>query len=298
MSEKLPIFIALGGFAAFYLATLFSWLRQSGTADDPGAAPIPSTAHLATGFVTNFFDTLGIGSFATTTSIFKFWRMVPDRLIPGTLNVGHTLPVVFQAFIYISVVKVDLTTLILMIMAAVAGAWFGAGKVARLPRRSVQLGMAVVLLLAVAAMLMSQMELFPVGGDALELSGWRLAVGIVGNFGFAALSTLGAGLYAPCMILVSLLGMNPVAAFPIMMGSSAFLMPIATARFVRRNACHAVATVGLAAGGLLAVPLAAFIVKSLPLAALRWLVIAVVLYAAALMLRSASEDSRPGAGEA
>lgn len=292
MTAKLPVFLALGLFAIFYLATLLSALRHTIPAGETTSRLRPSTAHLLTGFATNFFDTLGIGSFATTTSIFKFLEMVPDRLIPGTLNAGHTLPVVFQAFIYISVIEVDFTTLVLMISAAVMGAWIGSGKVAGLPRRTVQLGMATVLLLAVGAMIMSAMELFPVGGEALKLDGWRLAVGMAGNFVFGALSTLGAGFYAPCMILVSLLGMNPVASFPIMMGSSAFLMPVASARFLNRQAYDALATIGLAVGGVLGVPLAAFIVESLPLAVLRWLVIAVVLYAAALMLRSATEAPR------
>ena len=116
---------------------------------------------------------------------------------------------------------------------------------------------------------------------------------MIGNLLFGAVSTLGVGFYAPCMILVSLLGMNPTAAFPIMMGSCAFLMPVASARFLRRRAHLAAATVGLAAGGLLGVPPAAFAVKSLPLPALRWLVIVVVVYAATLMLRSAFEDARP-----
>jgi len=298
VSAKTLILVALGVFAVFYVVILLDSLRQRRSADESGAVVFPASAQLTTGFVTNFFDTLGIGSFATTTSIFKFLQMVPDRLIPGTLNVGHTLPVVLQALIYISVIEVDLTTLVAMITAAVGGAWVGADKVARLPRRAVQLGMATVLLLAVGAMFMSQMELFPVGGEALKLEGWRLAIGVAGNFVFGAVSTLGAGFYAPCMILVSLLGMNPVAAFPIMMGSSAFLMPVASARFVRRGAYDAAAVVGLAAGGIVAVPLAAFIVKSLPLDVLRWFVIVVVLYAAALMLRSAAGDARAGGGKA
>ncbi len=296
MTAKQFVFLALGGFTVFYLTRLLTSLRRipdtsSGSA--PGVFPKPSIAHLATGFVTNFFDTLGIGSFATTTSVFKFWRMVPDRLIPGTLNVGHTLPVIVQAFIYISIVEVEVTTLVLMIVAAVIGAWFGAGLVAKLARRAVQIGLGAALLLAVAAMFMSQMELFPLGGDSLRLEGGRLAVGMTGNFLFGAVSTLGVGFYAPCMILVSLLGMDPAAAFPIMMGSSAFLMPVASARFLRRRAHLAAATVGLAAGGLLGVPPAAFAVKSLPLSAVRWLVIVVVVvYAAALMLRSAFENVR------
>ena len=288
MPAKTAIFVSLAGFTLSYLAVFVASLlrlRQQGTAISPGAID------LATGFVANFFDTLGIGSFATTTAIFKFRRMVPDQLIPGTLNAGHTLPTIFQAFIYISAIEVDVTTLVLMIASSVAGAWFGAGLVAGLSRRAVQIGISAALLTAASAMLMSQLQLFPVGGSALHLGGWRLAVGMGGNLLFGAISTLGIGFYAPCMTLVSLLGMNPAAAFPIMMGSSAFLMPVASARFVWKQVYSPAVAAGLAVGGIFGVPLAAFVVRSLPLTALRWLVIVVVLYAAVVMLRSVKAEA-------
>lgn len=277
------LFAALAGFAIFYLSVFLTGLAR---ARREGAA-LPSASHLATGFGSNFLDTLGIGSFATTTSIFKFANMVPDELIPGTLNVGHTLPVILQAFIYISAIEVDVLTLVLLIASAVAGGWFGAGIVARLPLRAVQVGVGFALLTAVAVMLASQMGLFPIGGTAIALRGWPLVAGIIGNFIFAALSTLGIGLYAPIMTMVSLLGMNPTAAFPIMMGCGAFLMPVASTRFIWSKTYFAPVAAGLALGGLLGVPLAAFVVKSLPLTTLRYFVMAIVLYAAILMLRPA-----------
>ena len=283
MYAKAAIFVALAGCSLSYLAIFVASLRRLNFRKQP-----PSALHLATGFVTNFFDTLGIGSFATTTAIFKFKRMIADELYPGTLNVGHTFPTIFQAFIYISAIEVDATTLVLLIASAVLGAWFGAGLVSRLSRRAVQIGMGGALLAAAAAMLMRQLDWFPAGGTALALNGYSLVIGIVGNFMFGAISTLGIGFYAPCMTMVSLLGMNPAAAFPIMMGSSAFLMPVASARFVRSAVYSVPVAVGLAVGGMLGVPLAAFIVKSLPLTALRWVVIVAVLYAAVLMIRSAS----------
>jgi len=270
---------ALAAASIFYAAVWAAELRKK--------FPKPTTESLLTGFVTNFFDTLGIGSFAPSTAIFKFRRMVPDELIPGTLNAGHTLPVILQAFLYIAAIRVDPLTLVLLIAGATAGGWFGAGLVAGLPRRRVQYGVGGALLVAVIAMLMRQFDLFPQGGSGLELQGWRLGAGIAGNFLFGAISTLGIGFYAPCMTMVSLLGMNPAAAFPIMMGSGAFLMPAASVRFVRSGAYFAPVALGLTLGGLAGVPLAAFVVKSMPLTALRWLVIFVVLYAAVVMLRSA-----------
>jgi uncharacterized membrane protein YfcA len=245
----------------------------------------------AVGFVTNFFDTLGIGSFAPTTAFYKLRGHVPDERIPGTLNVGHALPSVAQALVFIATVTVGSRTLVSMILAAVCGAWLGAGVVSRLPRRSIQIGMGIALSIAAALFLAVNLELLPGGGEALELTGVRFLIGVAINFALGALMMLGIGLYAPCLIAVCLLGMNPIAAFPIMMGSCAFLMPVAGLRFVRSARYEPGAALGLALGGVPGVLIAAFIVKSLPLVWLRWLVVIVVVYAAFAMLRSARADA-------
>ena len=283
---KTDLFIALGFFTAFYLWWLWRGVRARATDE----RPIPSKETAAAGFVTAFFDTLGIGSFATTTSIFRQWRLVRDEMIPGTLNVGITLPTVVQAYIYTRLIPVDSRTLILMIAASVLGAWLGAGVVARWPRARIQVGMGTALIVAAAIMLGTTLNVLPGGGEALALTGTKLGIAVAGNFVLGALMTLGIGLYAPCLILVSLLGLTPKAAFPIMMGSCAFLMPIASARFIRAKRYDLRASLGLAIGSIPAVLLAAFIVKSLPLNAVRWLVIVVVLYTAVGLLRAARRE--------
>jgi uncharacterized membrane protein YfcA len=288
-TAKVVLFAALGVVTLVFIA---AWARAVRRArPEGGLAPTP--LELVLGFVTNFFDTLGIGSFASTTSVFKLRRMVPDEKIPGTLNVGHALPTVAQALIFIAIVNVGMATLIALIAASVAGAWLGAGVVSALPRRSVQLGMGCALLVAAGLFVMTNLGLLPGGGEALSLQGWRFAAGLLGNFVLGALMTLGIGLYAPCMILVSLLGMNPIAAFPIMMGSCAFLMPVGSLRFIEKGSYAPRPALGLALGGIPGVLIAAFIVKSLPVTALRWLVVAVVLYAAVAMLRSARGQAVP-----
>jgi uncharacterized membrane protein YfcA len=275
------LFIALGAFTVFLILV---WMRSKNRA--PG---VPSLFELFLGMATNFFDTLGIGSFAPTASVFKFRHMVPDEKIPGTLNVGHALPTLLEAFLFIAIVKVDILTLVLLMAASVAGAWFGAGIVASWPRRWVQIGMGIALLAAACFFLMSNLNLFPAGGTALILEHWRLWAGVIGSVILGALMTLGIGLYAPCMILVSLLGMDPKAAFPIMMGSCAFLMPVASARFIQAGRYSPRVALGIALGGLPGVLIAALIVKSLPLTAMRWLVVLAVVYAAFTMLRSAMQ---------
>ncbi len=255
---------------------------------DDGDLNLP--AQIGVGFLANFLDTLGIGSFATTSSIYKLLNGIPDDLIPGTMNVGHTLPTATEAFIFVAVIPVDFRTLVSMIVAAAAGAWLGAGTVSAWPRRRLQIGLGIALFCAALLMLSAQLKLLPVGGDALGLAGPKLWLAVLGSFIFAAFQQLGVGLFAPCMILVSLLGMNPRSAFPIMMGACAFLMPLGSYRFIRNQRYSPKAAAGLTLGGIPAVIIAAYLVKSLPLGTVRWLVVLVVLYTAVTLLRSAATE--------
>lgn len=250
----------------------------------------PRPVEIVIGAITDFFDTLGIGSFAPSTAFFRLGKLVPDELIPGTLNVGHTLGTITQALIFIQIVQVAPTTLLPMILTAGAGAWLGTAIVGSLPRFQIRIGMGSALLIAAMIMLCSLLGLLPAGLDALELTGWKWWVGVIGNFILGLLMPLGIGLYAPCMILVSLLGMSPLAAFPIMMGSCAFLMPISSLGFINNQKYLPSAALGLAIGGVPAVLLAAYIVKSLPLDYVRWIVVLVVSIVGLTMLNSARTE--------
>jgi uncharacterized membrane protein YfcA len=248
----------------------------------------PTPIELLIGFVTDFFDTLGIGSFAPTTAIYKLRRMVPDELIPGTLNAGHTPSAIAEALIFVTAIVVDPLLLAALVGSAAVGAWLGAGVVARLPRRAIQVTMGIALALAGIAFTAKNLGAFPGGGTAMSLAGWKfgLAVGI--NFVLGALMSAGIGLYAPCMVTLALLGMHPLAAFPIMMGACALLQPVASLRFFQTGKFAWGPSLGLAFGGVVGVLIAAYIVKSLPLIWLRWLVIVVITYTAVAMLRSAA----------
>lgn len=297
ISPRAILFALLG---VVGVAFIVMWAREARKARAPGQPLWPTRLQLAIGFVTDFFDTLGVGSFATTTSMYKLGRVVDDEKIPGTLNVGHGVPTFAQAFIFILVVNVDMTTLVLMIAAAVAGGWLGANAVAGWSRRRVQVGMGGLLFVAAIIIVARLTDTIPGGGDALGLRGPRLYAGLAGNFVLGALMTLGIGLYAPCMILVSFLGMNPATAFPIMMGSCAFLMPAASVRFVRSGRYDLRAALGLTLAGTPASLIAGLLVKSLPVRAVNWLVVAVVVYTALAMLKSArspAPDTR-GASDA
>ena len=248
----------------------------------------PTPLENVVGFTVAFFDTLGIGSFAPTTAIYKLRRIVPDELIPGTLNVGLTPAALAESLIFVTAIIVDPVLLITVVVSAAAGAWLGAGVVARLPRRAIQITMGIALLVAGSVFAAVNLGALPGGGVAMNLIGWKFALAVGINFVLGALMSAGIGLYAPCMITLALLGMHPLAAFPIMMGACALLQPVASLRFFQTGAFAWGPSLGLAFGGIGGVFVAAYIVKSLPLIALRWLVIVVIAYAAFAMLRSAT----------
>ena len=152
------LFVALAILTVTYIAIWVVEARRLADTPDRGR---PDPERIAVGFFANFFDALGIGSFATTTTYYRFRKLVRDELIPGTLNVGHCLPTITQAFIGIAVIAVDPLTLILMIVAAVAGSWYGADVVARMPRRAIQIGMGLALLIAAASGAVSRLRLMP-----------------------------------------------------------------------------------------------------------------------------------------
>jgi uncharacterized membrane protein YfcA len=283
------VYTLLGLLVLAAIILLAAWVSRYTKTKEPS---LPSPVAILIGAVTNFFDTLGIGSFAPTTAAIKFLKLTPDENIPGTLNVGHALPTIAQALIFITIVKVDVMLLLALISVSVLGALIGARIVTRLPRKAIQAGMGVALIIAAALYAaknlgyMDQAE-----GAALALQGPAFAGAAALFFLFGALMTLGIGLYAPALITLSLFGMDPRAAFPIMMGACAFLMPAASLNFIRSGRLAPKVAAGLALGGVPAVLVAAYIVKELPLDALRWLVAAVVLIVGVTMLMSAAKSA-------
>jgi uncharacterized membrane protein YfcA len=238
------------------------------------------------GLVFAFFDTLGIGSFAPTTAVLKFQGKIADELIPGTLNVGLNMAAGLEMAIFIKLIVIDPVLLMTTVLSAAFGAWMGAGVVNRLPRPAIQLAMGAALFIAGCVFAATNLHLLPGGGVAYTLTGWRLVTAIGVNFVLGALMSVGIGLYAPCMILVTMLGLHPLAAFPIMMGSCGLVQPTAGLQFFRSGRFGFGTSIALTVASIPGVLLAAFVVKQLSLVWLRWLVVLVVIYASVTMLRS------------
>ena len=241
------------------------------------------------GLVTDFFDTLGIGSFAPTTLLFKVTKFLDtDKKIPGTLNVAHTVPVLMEAFLFLTGVKVEGVTLFSMIAAAIIGALVGARIVNKLPEKKIQLVMGVCLIVTAFLMMSGQLgwlKALGAGNEAVGLTGIKLVIGVVGNFILGALMMAGVGLYAPCMAMVYMLGLSPLVAFPIMMGSCAGLMAIGSPEFIKAGNYARKGSIAIAIG----VTVAYTLVKSMPLEVLTWVIIGVVILTGISMIRQGAK---------
>ncbi|WP_137597042.1 TSUP family transporter [Paucilactobacillus kaifaensis] len=248
------------------------------------------------GLVTDFLDTLGIGSFVTTTTLFQATHYLDDeRNLPGTMNIAHAIPTITEALFFVTVVKVDTITLVSMVGAAVVGALIGSEVVVRLNQVMIQRIMAIALIVTSILMAINKMgwvSMIAIHNDAMGLSGWPLVIGISGNFILGMLMSAGVGLYAPCMVLVYFLGLKPIAAFPIMMLSCALLMPAVSLNFMRTKRYSLKGILGFIVGGVIGVVIAATLVKSLSLEVLGWLIVVVSCWTAYQLWRSAVVQSR------
>lgn len=239
------------------------------------------------GFVANFIDALGIGAFAPIVAMSKFAKMkLKNKEIPALLNIGCCIPVMTEAFIFTTTIKVDPTTLVVMLAAAGLGSYVGAGIISKMDEKKVQLVMGIALFITAILMFLGLpwIDLLPGGGNEIGLSGVKLVIGAVGNFILGSLMTAGIGLYAPCMALVYFLGMSAKVSFPIMMGSCAVLMPVASIRFIKEGNYPRKATLGIVICGAIGVVLAATLVKNLPMDIMKAIVVVVILYTSYSML--------------
>ena len=285
------LLIIIGAGGVFFLASLVVDLVKH--KNDLGKES-PVVGFLI-GLVTDFFDTLGIGSFAPTTLLFKVTKFLDtDKKIPGTLNVAHTVPVIMEAVLFLTGVKVEGITLFSMIAAAIAGALVGARIVNKLPEKKIQLVMGVCLIVTAFLMASGQLgwlKALGAGNEAVGLTGIKLIIGIVGNFILGALMMAGVGLYAPCMAMVYMLGLSPLVAFPIMMGSCAGLMAIGSPEFIKAGNYSRIGSVAISIGGVIGVTIAYTLVKSMPLAVLTWVIIGVVIVTGISMIRQGTKKA-------
>ena len=279
------ILLSFTGMQGFLMISDYSKAKRENRLEDESCVK----AGIA-GMIGNFFDTLGVSSFAVIIAMGKAMKMkFKDKELPAMLNVSCAIPNITEALIFLTAIEVDPTTLVSMLIAAGMGSYIGAGIVEKLDEKKIQLAMGIALFITATVIFMGLpwVNLLPVGGSSIGLSGSKLFIGVTLNFIYGALMTSGIGLYAPCMATTYILGMSPKCAFPIMMGSCAVLMPIASTRFIKDGHYPRKTSIWITIGGVVGVFAAAYIFNAMPMNMVKVLCVFVIYYTSYGMLKKA-----------
>lgn len=233
-----------------------------------------------------FLSTFGISDFAIGSSLYPKAKWVSDKKLPGTLNTECVIPVAVMALAYISSIEVGLLTLVTAIVCQVVGAYVSPRYVTKLPANQIKRFVAAGLFIAAGLILAGKFGIYPSGGELSSLEGGSLILFALLCMLFGAFNNIGIGSYALTMATVYAMGLNPSIAFPIMMGACTFSVPIGSMQFIKLDSYSRKITLFTSTFGVLGVLVAAFVVKSLDVSALLWVVVVVVLYSAITMLKS------------
>lgn len=226
---------------------------------------------------------LGISDYAISEAVYPKTHWVPTKKLPGTLSVQCTIPAAIMALAFVKSVKLDILTLIIPIICQALGSYIFPRFAVRLPVKTIKRIMAIGLLLAGFFIVAGKVGWVPAGGAATGLHGWKLLVLALLTFLAGCLNTIGIGSYSIVMVTVYMLGMNPIASYPIMMGASGFSVPLGSSQFVKMGAYSRKISLFTSIFGSLGVLVAVFFVKNLNISVLQWIVVVVVVYSAVTM---------------
>lgn len=243
-------------------------------------------------FIIFLLSTFGVSDFAIGASLYPRMKWLDEKKLPGTLNTACVIPVAVMALAYISSIQVGIATLIIAVVAQVIGAYVSPRYVVKLPVNVIKRFISVGLLVAAAMILAGKFNLMPSGGDAVSLTGFKLVLLGVLSLIYGALNNIGIGSYALTMATVYALGLNPGVAFPIMMGACTFSVPVGSMQFIKFDSYSRKITLFASTAGVIGVLVAAFVVKSMDVSALQWLVAAVILYSAVTMIMSTLKETK------
>jgi uncharacterized membrane protein YfcA len=231
-----------------------------------------------------FFSSFGISDFAISTILYRKMKLLTDRVLPGTLNTQCVMPVAAMALAFISVIEIDIVTLSVCIISQIIGAYFGPRFVVKLSLKSIRIFIGVGLIITTIFILLSKFNLIPLGGTAIALSHTKLAIASLSLFIFGALNNIGIGSYAPTMVTIYMLGMNPAVVFPIIMGACTFSMPIGSMEFIKYGQYSRKITLFASTFGVLGVLIGVYFVNKMDVLMLQWVVAAILLYSGTSML--------------
>jgi uncharacterized membrane protein YfcA len=223
-------------------------------------------------------DTLGVGSFAVNIALAKLMGTFSDDEMPAVNNGAQVVPGAIESLFFMQLVNVDLTTMLTLVAGTCIGGLIGGSIVSRLSKQAIRLAMVCCFFLIICLLICNHFHLLPVGGEALELHSWKLAIGFVALIICGALTSVGIGLFAMVQGVLFLLNVSPVVAFPIMTTAGAMQQPLTTMVFLKHDRIPLKKTLILSLAGCVGVFITLPIITHLTVTWLHTLLLGILVY--------------------
>ncbi len=231
------------------------------------------------GFVSNFLDTIGIGSFAIIIAIRNLLGIMPDdvRLI-GTMNIQAMVTALVQALIFLHFIPLDIITLLVSIAMIALGGFLSGLIAVRIDKKIVHIVMLIAFIITGVLLFLSQINVLEIGGTGTAIRGTKLIIFAIFMLVSGTLPAFGVGYYSLIKASIFLFGVNPIVSFPIMASASAFQMPVTSATFIVKGKFYFKSTIILAIFGTLGVFMAVPIITAVNTYTLKWILLGIVIY--------------------
>ncbi len=230
------------------------------------------------GVVAFLADTIGVGSFAINIAFAKIFKLMPTDKLPGYVNASQVLPGTIQAFIFMTMVNVDMFTLATLAIAASIGGILGAIFVSKMNATLLKKLMIFCFAGMIVLLFATEAGLLNISGDAAALSGMKLFITAIAMTIAGALTAACVGLYATSQAILFLAGISPLAAFPIMMAAGALQQPLLAITFLTKNKVPVKETLIVSITGLIGIAIGLPLITSVSIHFLHYLLICVLLY--------------------
>ena len=242
------------------------------------------------GLIANFFDTLGIGSFALIIAMRGMLKVMPDdiRLI-GTMNIHAVFIAVVQTLIFLNVFQVDTTNLIISIVMISLGSILSGIIAIRIKHTLVHKIMLAAFIVTGILLLFSQLNILPISSNSTVITGYMLIPFAIFMFIAGMLPGFGIGYYSLIKSSIFLFGVSPIVAFPLMAAASAFQQPITSAIFISNKKFYFKSALLLGISGSVGVLLAAPLISKIDPRTLKWWLLFVVVYNIITFARSSKK---------
>ena len=157
----------------------------------------------------------------------NFLKLMPDnKTYNGSLVVQAALPTAVQSILFLGLVQVDTLMLVVSCVSIAIGGIISGYLINRVSRQGILYVMLITFMISAALLVLNKFHLLNIGGELTYVRGDKLIILAVVMLLAGMLPAFGVGYYSIVLVIIFMLGISPIVAYPIMTTASAVQMPM------------------------------------------------------------------------